>query len=79
MTTLPSGTRIRLPNEDAARNFQCWFMDALQICKDDLKQMEVVAPLKICTSAYIAERDEQELALLREIERLSLVNSQSNK
>jgi len=77
LATLPSGTRIHLPNEESARTARALFGgEALPESADSPCAVVLHGALRICTTAYIEERDLQELALLQQIERLNQENTQ---
>jgi len=65
LVTLPVGTMIWLPNSETQDQVRAAFINELGPSGNGLKS---IAPLKLATPAYIAERDAIELDLIRRLE-----------
>ena len=72
LSTLPARTVLRLPHASATARLHSLLVNEVTLTAPD--SLTVNTPLKICTPAYLAERDLRELALLQQIEQLRLEN-----
>lgn len=66
MMTLPVGTLIKLPTDEGSELFLGAFVNEIER-RDGKNPATLKAPLKICTPAYIAERDAAEWELHKTI------------
>jgi hypothetical protein len=69
MMTLPAGTLIKVPTDEGATQFHAAFGNELDESAGK-NPATLKAPLKLCTPAYIAERDAAELELHKTINAL---------
>jgi hypothetical protein len=77
LATLPAGTRLAFPAPDTASAFRRLFASELRPEAPGgglapSAPLVLSQPLKICTPAYLAERDSLELERLRQVESLQL-------
>lgn len=69
MMTLPAGTLIKLPTDEGSELFLNAFANEIDR-SNGRNPAQLKAPLKICTPAWVAERDAAELELHKTINAL---------
>jgi hypothetical protein len=70
LMTLPAGTELRIQRPEAAHNLGQAFVNEMEPVSGGGWQLRTA--LRLCTPAYLAERDQRELELMREIQRLKI-------
>ena len=87
LATLPAGTRLEIPGAESERQLEAAFVNEVRSSRLNAQSpkpttnlelgawnLELRTPLKLCTPAYLAERDLREMELLKQIEILRIEN-----
>lgn len=72
LTSLQPGTVLQFPTPEQAANFRGLFFNETK--QATTLNIVIVSPLKVCTPAYIADRDASEATLFGTIQTLKIEN-----